>query len=136
MLIETTKGMLDESLLEKREKSEDIPCGTSVETEYFLDGELVRRDVMIQALPGLISDSLAGSLAAESAKPSVRDFITQQYKQLLHDFADQIGIEVREAYPELSGMAISFNLPGFRLDIKPETGNEEDSNGDHPGDSQ
>lgn len=47
MLIETTKGMVDDSLLEKREGGfeNDHECTTWV--EYWLDGELVHRSAHV-----------------------------------------------------------------------------------------
>lgn len=124
MLIQTTKGMLEESTLQKVTKTEEIPCGWCDETEYFLDHDLVRRDVHVRVKEGLMGEAVAGSLSDAQRAP-VKEFIAEQYKELLQSFSDEIGDKLRAAYPELSGMALSFNLPGFRLEIKPSAETEE-----------
>ena len=43
--IETTHGLLPVDSLVKSEVRQQTPTGTSVHTEYHLDGELVRRDI-------------------------------------------------------------------------------------------
>ena len=50
-LIYTTKGEIDEALLEKKLIVEDYPDATVTATEYFLGDELVKRDVDV-ALKG------------------------------------------------------------------------------------
>ncbi len=45
-LIETTKGMLEESLLTKSIINKAQPTGKAVWTEYHYEGELVRRDIV------------------------------------------------------------------------------------------
>ena len=45
MIVTTTKGDMDDSLLEKREGSVDNDTETTSWLEYWLDGELVRRSV-------------------------------------------------------------------------------------------
>ena len=45
MLVSTTKGEMDDSLLEKREGGEDTENETTTWVEYWLDGELVHRSV-------------------------------------------------------------------------------------------
>lgn len=45
MLITTTKGEMDDSLLEKREGMIDNENETTKWVEYWLDGELVHRSV-------------------------------------------------------------------------------------------
>ena len=45
MLVQTTKGEMDDSLLEKREGGEDTENETTRWVEYWLDGELVHRSV-------------------------------------------------------------------------------------------
>lgn len=52
MLIETTRGLLDETLLDKRTVTHERDGGQSVWTEYYADftapgvgGELVKRDI-------------------------------------------------------------------------------------------
>jgi hypothetical protein len=44
-IVATTKGDMDESLLEKREGVEDNDHERAEWTEYWLDGELVHRSV-------------------------------------------------------------------------------------------
>jgi len=45
MIVTTTKGDMDDSLLEKREGSVDNDTETTSWVEYWLDGELVHRSV-------------------------------------------------------------------------------------------
>jgi len=45
MIVTTTKGDMDDSLLEKREGSIDNDTETTGWVEYWLDGELVHRSV-------------------------------------------------------------------------------------------
>lgn len=47
-MITTTKGDMDESLLEKREGSLDNDVEYTTWVEYWLDGELVHRSAHIQ----------------------------------------------------------------------------------------
>lgn len=46
-MITTTKGEMDESLLEKREGSVDNNVEHTTWVEYWLDGELVHRSVHV-----------------------------------------------------------------------------------------
>ena len=46
-LVNTTKGEMDESLLEKREGSLDNDNESTTWVEYWLDGELVHRSVHV-----------------------------------------------------------------------------------------
>ena len=46
-LVTTTKGEMDESLLEKREGSVDNENELTTWVEYWLDGELVHRSVHV-----------------------------------------------------------------------------------------
>ena len=46
-MITTTKGEMDESLLEKREGSLDNNNETTTWVEYWLDGELVHRSAHV-----------------------------------------------------------------------------------------
>lgn len=48
MIVTTTKGEMDESLLEKREGSLDNDNESTTWVEYWLDGELVHRSVHVQ----------------------------------------------------------------------------------------
>jgi hypothetical protein len=45
MLVQTTKGEMDDSLLEKKEGVVDTENETTTWVEYWLDGELVHRSV-------------------------------------------------------------------------------------------
>ena len=45
MLVSTTKGEMDDSLLEKKEGVVDTENETTTWVEYWLDGELVHRSV-------------------------------------------------------------------------------------------
>jgi len=45
MIVTTTKGEMDDSLLEKREGSLDNDTETTSWVEYWLDGEMVHRSV-------------------------------------------------------------------------------------------
>lgn len=116
MLIETTKGMIEESLLQKETSTQEAPCGWTDSTRYLLDGEVVREDVNVRVKEGLIGDLIAGEL---SPSVSVKEFITQQYQEMLQRFVDDIGERISVRYPELAGMQMNFMLPGFNLSIQP-----------------
>ena len=47
MIVTTTKGDMDDSLLVKQEGSLDNDIETTTWTEYYLDGELVHRSVHV-----------------------------------------------------------------------------------------
>jgi len=47
LIVTTTKGEMDDSLLEKREGSLDNDNESTTWVEYWLDGELVHRSVHI-----------------------------------------------------------------------------------------
>ena len=47
MIVTTTKGDMDDSLLEKREGSLDNDNESTTWVEYWLDGELVHRSVHV-----------------------------------------------------------------------------------------
>jgi len=47
MIVTTTKGDMDDSLLEKREGSVDNDNETTNWVEYWLEGELIHRSVQI-----------------------------------------------------------------------------------------
>ena len=47
MIVTTTKGEMDEALLEKREGSLDNDNESTTWVEYWLDGELVHRSVHV-----------------------------------------------------------------------------------------
>jgi len=57
-MITTTKGEMDESLLEKREGSLDNDTETTTWVEYWLDGELVHRSVNMVLKRGLFADGI------------------------------------------------------------------------------
>lgn len=61
-LINTTKGDMDESLLEKREGSVENDNETTHWTEYWLDGELVHRSVHVTLKPQAIASALIGEM--------------------------------------------------------------------------
>ncbi len=115
MLIETTKGMIEESRLTKELSTEDIPCGWSDVTTYFLDGEKVKQDVNVRVKEGLMTEAFVGTLT----QLSVKDFIAGEFQKFIQDFTNTIGEKVQTRFPELAGMALAFQLPGMRLDIKP-----------------
>lgn len=48
MIVTTTKGDMDDSLLEKREGSVDTEIENTSWTEYWLAGELVHRSVHVR----------------------------------------------------------------------------------------
>ena len=58
-MITTTKGDMDESLLEKREGSLDNNNETTTWVEYWLDGELVHRSahVSLKTSPPLSAEA-------------------------------------------------------------------------------
>ena len=60
MLIDTLAGKIEESKLVKTESAEKVPCGECITTEYFLDDELVRRDIEIRVPEGFVNFSAAG----------------------------------------------------------------------------
>lgn len=60
-LVLTTKGEMDESLLEKREGSIDNENEYTTWVEYWLDGELVHRSahVTLKKMPNLVGAEAA-----------------------------------------------------------------------------
>ena len=60
-MIETTKGQMDESLLEKREGQSDTDTETTEWVEYWLDGELVHRSVHVKLKHAAVADGAATS---------------------------------------------------------------------------
>ena len=60
-LVTTTKGEMDESLLEKKEGSVDNDNEYTTWVEYWLDGELVHRSVHVQLKKSVV---LSGSTAS------------------------------------------------------------------------
>jgi len=57
VLIDTLAGRIERSKLVERETCEQVPCGDCVSTEYFLEGELVRRDIEIRVPKGFVNFS-------------------------------------------------------------------------------
>ena len=59
MIVTTTKGDMDDSLLEKREGSLDNDIETTTWTEYWLDSELVHRSVHVtlKTSPALFAET-------------------------------------------------------------------------------
>jgi hypothetical protein len=62
-LVTTTKGEMDESLLEKREGSLDNDNETTTWVEYWLEGELVHRSVHVTLKKNVFADGIAAMLA-------------------------------------------------------------------------
>lgn len=63
MIVNTTKGEMDDSLLEKREGTIDNENETILWTEYWLEGELVHRSVhMTLKKFSLMGEAVAASL--------------------------------------------------------------------------
>ena len=63
MLITTTNGEMDESLLEKKEGSIDNDNEYTTWVEYWLDGELVHRSAHVTLKTSPFVDLLAASMA-------------------------------------------------------------------------
>lgn len=59
MIVTTTKGDMDDSLLEKKEGSLDNDIEYTTWTEYWLDGELVHRSVHVslKTSPALFAEA-------------------------------------------------------------------------------
>jgi hypothetical protein len=58
MIVTTTKGEMDDSLLEKREGSIDNDTETTSWVEYWLDGEMVHRSVHMALKRSVFSDGI------------------------------------------------------------------------------
>ena len=59
MMITTTKGEMDESLLEKREGSLDNDTETTSWVEYWHEGELVHRSVNMVLKRGVFAEGIS-----------------------------------------------------------------------------
>src|SRR6185503_10045278 len=118
MQIETTRGMIEESELRKEELEEKTPCGSSLETKYYLNDELVRSDVLIRVEKGILSEAFSGIFTHEENLP-INEFISKVYSMMTQDFAVRIGEKILEQYPYLKGMKFAFDLPGFKVEIDP-----------------
>jgi hypothetical protein len=62
MLVTTTKGEMDDSLLEKREGTIDNDNETTSWVEYWLQGELVHRSVDMTLKRNVTGEAVAQSL--------------------------------------------------------------------------
>jgi hypothetical protein len=62
MIITTTKGEMDDSLLEKREGSIDTDTETTSWVEYWLAGELVHRSVHMALKRGIFADGISQTI--------------------------------------------------------------------------
>ena len=58
-MVTTTKGEMDESLLEKREGSIDTATETTSWVEYWHEGELVHRSVHMVLKRGVFADGIS-----------------------------------------------------------------------------
>jgi len=58
-MVTTTKGEMDESLLEKREGSVDNDTETTSWVEYWHEGELVHRSVSMVLKRGVFADGIS-----------------------------------------------------------------------------
>jgi hypothetical protein len=63
MLVNTTKGEMNASLLEKREGSIDTDNETTNWVEYWLEGELVHRSVHMTLKRNVTGEAVAQSLS-------------------------------------------------------------------------
>lgn len=63
MLVNTTKGEMDASLLEKREGTIDNDNETTSWVEYWLEGELVHRSVHMTLKRNVTGEAVAQSLS-------------------------------------------------------------------------
>jgi hypothetical protein len=63
MLVNTTKGEMDVSLLEKREGTTDNDNETTSWVEYWLQGELVHRSVHMTLKRNVTGEAVAQSLS-------------------------------------------------------------------------
>jgi len=61
LIVNTTKGEMDEALLEKREGSLDNDNESTTWVEYWLDGELVHRSVHVALKKNVSSVAEAAS---------------------------------------------------------------------------
>jgi hypothetical protein len=62
MIVNTTKGEMDDSLLEKREGSLENDTETTSWVEYWLDGEMVHRSVNMALKRGVFADGISQSV--------------------------------------------------------------------------
>ena len=62
MIVTTTKGEMDDSLLEKREGSIENDTETTSWVEYWLDGEMVHRSVNMALKRGVFADGISQTI--------------------------------------------------------------------------
>jgi hypothetical protein len=62
MIVNTTKGEMDDSLLEKREGSLDNDTETTSWVEYWLDGEMVHRSVHMALKRSVFADGISQTI--------------------------------------------------------------------------
>jgi hypothetical protein len=62
MLVTTTKGEMDDSLLEKREGSLENDTETTSWVEYWLDGEMVHRSVHMALKRSVFADGISQTI--------------------------------------------------------------------------
>ena len=62
MIVNTTKGEMDDSLLERREGSLDNDTETTSWVEYWLNGEMVHRSVHMALKRGVFADGISQSV--------------------------------------------------------------------------
>jgi hypothetical protein len=62
MIVNTTKGEMDDSLLEKREGSLENDTETTSWVEYWLDGELVHRSVHMALKRSVFADGISQTI--------------------------------------------------------------------------
>jgi len=62
-LVMTTKGEMDETLLEKRDGEIDNDNETTKWVEYWLEGELVHRSVHVTLKKNVLADGVAAMIA-------------------------------------------------------------------------
>ena len=67
-LVQTTKGFMDENLLEKREGSVDNDNEYTRWIEFWLDGELVHRSVHVELKKNVLADGMAAMLDRKSTR--------------------------------------------------------------------
>jgi len=58
MIVTTTKGEMDDSLLDKREGSDETDSETISFTEYWLNGEMVHRSVHVTLKRNVFSEGI------------------------------------------------------------------------------
>ena len=62
MIVTTTKGDMDDSLLDKREGSVDTSNESTNWVEYWHEGELVHRSVHMALKRGVFADGISQSM--------------------------------------------------------------------------